>query len=113
MTPTTPPPDLIDLAEASKRCNVSPYTLLSHIHAGTLQATDFTPPNPNRKGRGRRTYRIEATELERFIAACKTRPAAPPLDDDRPPRPQGRPKAGTVKPSGLLGDFENRNWRKK
>lgn len=109
MTATAP---ALDIDECAARLGCRRHTLLAHIRAGTLTAIDITPPNPERKGSGRRTYRIEPQELERFIASMKTRPIAPPVEEDPAPKPMGRPKAGTPKAPGLLGDYANRRRKK-
>jgi len=53
---------LLDVKEAAKTCNVSPYTVRSWIRKGILQATKLG-----------RLVRIEQSEIQRLIAAGRGR----------------------------------------
>lgn len=103
--------DLLTLEECAEDARLSKHILLAHINAGTLQALNFSVPTDKPRGR-KLHYRIDPTEWARFKADSKTRAAAAPALEQPEPKRMGRPKAGTVKADGVLGDWSNRRLRK-
>lgn len=100
----------LTLPEAAAALNVSVRVLLAHVRAGALRALDLTPvrPGSSRSPRGRRAYRIERHELQRFVDAIRTTGAPPPpRPPETPPKalPARRVKGATT-PRRMLGEWE-------
>ena len=114
MTTTGPP---VTLRQAAELLNLPLSTVRAHVHVGTLRVLDATPPRPGDRARssnrGRRTYRVELDEIERFKDSIRTigtagREPIPAAVNPAPVRfvRRGRPPTGAVKSGRLLGEWE-------